>query len=522
MTFPSTPLRSRFGRRLLALFLGCAFVPMALLAVLSYRHVKQQLYRQSENRLQQANLALGQAIFDRLLLLDATLKSIPPQAILQLLASKQKPIPPKPVRIPVPKPGNQTQTGNTEGRVAMGGIFLERQPKIVTRASPSRADLIAASKALIAGLDLLARQRFVAVEFIDDDGKRTEVFGRLAKRPKLTGRDSSDLRLGLPLIVTEHDSADGSRIYLLRRIVRRNEVRGTFVGEVSPTYLWGSLDQSMPSPTTRVAVLDDSDLVIFSSTQPLPGLKAADSGVVQPAAVAGPADDSYLSATSEIRMAEAFAAQPWKVVLSESRTEVLEPMVEFTNTFLIVVGLSSLIVLLLSVSQIRRSVLPLEELQEGTRRIAQRDFASRVTVNSRDEFEQLAASFNTMATQLGRQFNALAMAAEIDRAVLSATDATTIVDTIVIRIRDVFPCSVVSVTIGVPDGSKSLTTVIQDFQTGQRHVARVNMRAADVQSILTGPEVLELRKGDVVPAYLTPLADLGASSFVVLPLAYQR
>jgi len=90
MTFPSTPLRSRFGRRLLALFVGCAFVPMAVLAALSYRHVKQQLYRQSENRLQQANLALSQAIFDRLLLLDATLKSIPPQAILQLLVAKQK------------------------------------------------------------------------------------------------------------------------------------------------------------------------------------------------------------------------------------------------------------------------------------------------------------------------------------------------------------------------------------------------------------------------------------------------
>jgi diguanylate cyclase (GGDEF)-like protein len=526
MTFPSTPLRSRFGRRLLALFLGCAFVPMAVLATLSYRHVKQQLYRQSENRLQQANLALGQAIFDRLLLLDATLKSIPPQAILQLLASKQKPVRPKPIPIPVPKPGNQTQTGNTEGRVAMGGIVLERVPKTVTRPSPSRADLIAASKALIAGLDLLARQRFVAVEFVDDDGKRTEIFGRLAKRPRLTARDSSDLRLGLPLIVTEHSVTEGSRIYLLRRIVRRNELRGTFVGEVSPTYLWGSLDQSMPSPTTRVAVLDDSDRVIFSSSSAVPSdSTGADSGAVQPAAPVVPmanADQSYLSATSEIRMAEAFAAQPWKVVLSESRTEVLEPMVEFTNTFLIVVGLSSFIVLLLSVSQIRRSILPLEELQKGTRRIAQRDFASRVTVNSRDEFEQLAASFNTMATQLGRQFNALAMAAEIDRAVLSATDATTIVDTIVVRIRDVFPCSVVSVTIGVPDGSKSLSSVIQDFQTGQRHVARINMRAVDVQSILTGPEVLELRKGDDVPAYLTPLAGLGATSFVVLPLAYQR
>ena len=104
---------------------------MAVLALLSYRHVKQQLYRQSANRLQQANVALGQAIFERLLLLDATLKSIPPQAILQLDVSKRKP-----KRVPVveasgikPRLGNQTQTGNMDGRVAMGGIVLERTPK---------------------------------------------------------------------------------------------------------------------------------------------------------------------------------------------------------------------------------------------------------------------------------------------------------------------------------------------------------------------------------------------------------
>ena len=524
MTLPSTPLRSKFGRRLLALFVGCAFVPMAVLAILSYRQVKQQLYRQSENRLQQANLALGQAIFDRLLLLDATLKSIPPQAILQLVVSKQKPPAPKPASVPRPKPGNQTQTGNLDGKLAMGGIVLDRVVKPQASRSPSRADLIAASQALIAGLDLLARQRFVAVEFVGDDGKRIEIFGRLPRRPRLSPRDSSDLRLGLPLILTEHSETDGSRIYLLRRVVRRNEVRGTFVGEVSPDYLWGSLDQSMPSPTTRVAVLDDSAHVIFSSSnKPLPvptPRKGSDS--TSPSMVIDSSDQPYLSAVSEIRMAEAFAAQPWKVVLTESKDEVLEPMVEFTNTFLIVVGVSCLAVLLLSVSQIRRSVLPLEELQKGTQRIAQRDFASRVTVTSRDEFEQLAASFNTMATQLGRQFNALATAAEIDRAVLSATDATTIVDTILVRIRDVFPCSVVSVTVGVPDGSKSLTTVTQDYGTGQRHVGRIGMRSADVQSILTGPEVMELRSGDPVPSYLEPLVGLGATSFVILPLSYQR
>jgi diguanylate cyclase (GGDEF)-like protein len=525
--FLSAPLRSRFGRRLLVLFVGCALVPMAVLAALSYRHVKQQLYRQSEARLQQADRALGQAIFERLLLLDATLKSITPRAILQLDAAKRIPkAVRRPVQRPHPRSGNQTQTGDMDGRVAMGGIVLERGPKPSTSPNAaSRAALIEASRALIAGLDLLARQRFVALEFVGDDRKSIEVFGRLSRHPTLTSRDSADLRLGLPLIATVHGKGEPSRIYLLRRLVRRGEIRGTFVGEVSPEYLWGTLDVSMPSATTRVAVVDDSAHVLFSSSKAvITGWNGTQSTrALLDSTVADPARRSYLSASSKIALNEAFAALPWTLVLSESKEKVLEPMAEFTNTFLVVVGLSSLAVLLLSISQIRRSVLPLEELQKTTQRIAHRDFTSRVIVNSGDEFEQLAASFNTMADQLGRQFNALATAAEIDRAVLSATDATAIVDTILARIRDVFPCSVVSVTLGVPDGAKSLISSIQDYENGgKRLVARIGFRPADVQSLLTGPGVLEIRGDDSVPAYLEPMTELGAKSFVVLPLSYQR
>jgi diguanylate cyclase (GGDEF)-like protein len=500
---------------------------MAVLAALSYRHVKQQLYRQSEARLQQADRALGQAIFERLLLLDATLKSITPQAILQLDAAKRIPkAVRRPVRRPLHRSGNQTQTGDLDGRVAMGGIVLERGPKPSTSPNAaSRAALIEASRALIAGLDLLARQRFVALEFVGDDRKSIEIFGRLSRHPTLTSRDSADLKLGLPLIATVHGKGEPSRIYLLRRLARRGEIRGTFVGEVSPEYLWGTLDVSMPSATTRVAVVDDSAHVLFSSSKAvITGWNGTQSTrALLDSTVADPAGRSYLSASSKIALNEAFAALPWTLVLSESKEKVLEPMAEFTYTFLVVVALSSMAVLLLSVSQIRRSVLPLEELQKTTQRIAQRDFTSRVIVNSGDEFEQLAASFNTMADQLGRQFNALATAAEIDRAVLSATDATAIVDTILARIRDVFPCSVVSVTLGVPDGAKSLISSIQDYEKGgKRLVARIGFRPSDVQSLLTGPGVLEIRGDDSVPAYLEPMTELGARSFVVLPLSYQR
>jgi diguanylate cyclase (GGDEF)-like protein len=522
VTFPSTPLRSRFGRRLLILFVGCALVPMAVLATLSYRHVKQQLYRQSENRLQQANRALAQAIFERLLLLDATLKSIPPSAILQLDVAKRLPRRPIPRRI-IPRPGNQTQAGNLDGRLAMGGIILDRNPRLAGGSTTQRADLIEASKALIAGLDLLARQRFVAVEFIGDDGKGIEVFGKLSRRPRLTSRDSSDLRLGLPLVSVMHVPKAQARVYLLRRLVRKGEVRGTFVGEISPEYLWGTVEESVPSPTTSVVVVDDSAHVLFSSAKAsLPLQKPSGRGIATLDTASVRSGAFYLTATSRVTLDAAFAAQPWSVLFSESKDEVLEPMVEFTNTFLIVVGLSSLAVLLLSMMQIRRSVLPLEELQKGTQRIAQRDFNSRVTVTSRDEFEQLAASFNTMAMQLGRQFNALATAAEIDRAVLSATDASAIVDTVLVRIRDLVPCSMVSVTLGVPEGAKSVTSVIQDYHKGGRHVERIVLRPSDVQGLLTGPEVLELRNEPVVPPYLAPLTALGATSFIVLPLSYQR
>ena len=185
---------------------------------------------------------------------------------------------------------------------------------------------------------------------------------------------------------------------------------------------------------------------------------------------------------------EVFAAPTWTLVLSESEDEVFGPMVRFSRMFLWVVLLSSLSVLLLSGSQIRRSLVPLVELREGTRRIAQRDFGSRVSVSSRDEFEELAASFNAMAIQLDRQFQALSTAAELDRAVLSATDVAAIVDTLLARTRDVFPCHMVGVTLVAPEAGKSLSGVVYDYCDEVRHSARVELHSEHVQDLLDGPD----------------------------------
>ena len=480
MTLAPAPLQSRFGRRLFLLFVGCALLPIAVVAVLSYAHVTRELRSQTERRLHQANKALGLGVYERLLLLDATLRSIPASVLLQL-----------------------------EG----------------TGRGPAEA-----TRLLSAGVDLLAGRRFIALEFIGDSGTQVSVFGRLTERPALSSNARESLRAGLPTIVDTHGPRRASRTFMLRR-VEHGGVAGTLIGEVSPEFLWGSLASSMPSPSTTVSVVDDSGRVLFRATQAElvsqadPINEAAPLSASESARLAQAADSvapPFVSSAWPIVVDEVFAAPTWTLVLSEDEAEVLGPVVRFTRIFCLIVVGSGLAVLLLSGSQIRRSLVPLVELNEGTRRIAQRDFASRVAVKSDDEFEELASSFNAMAAQLGRQFQALATAAELDRAVLSATDVASIVDTLLARTRDVFPCHLVGVTLVASNGGKSLSGVVYDYCDDTRRTARVDLRSEDVQDLLDGPGLVTLDAATAgLPAYLHPLVGLGPRTIIVLPLRFR-
>jgi diguanylate cyclase (GGDEF)-like protein len=504
VTLQPRPLKSRFGRRLLVLFVGCAVIPIALVASISYRHVTRHLEAQSSNRLDHASEALGQAMFERLLLLDATLRSIPPRAVAQLHApGTTAPSPPSPRR----EVGNSHATG-THGRTA----HRDRHPDLD------------ASRLLSTGLDLLASRRFLALEFVTDAGLRTPVFGQMAEPPPLASAERADLAAGLPLIVARPAARGDRRVYLLRRIGRPGEAEGTLVGEVSPDFLWGSLDLGLPSRDTRIAIRDDSGHLLFAKTAAEAGWEPDAEMEAPGSPAASPSPDPYISSTQVIYLDEVFSGPVWTLILSQSRDDVLGPMVSFTRMFLIVVVLASVLVVVVSNDQIRRSLVPLQALQQGTRRIAERDFTSRITVRSGDELEELAESFNAMAGRLDRQFQALSTAAEIDRAVLAATDADEIVGTLLCRVPDIYPCDLVGVILMAPDGAKSLPAVTIDYAANTRHDARIELHAEDVQDLLEGAEVRLVQRTDEdrLPVYLAPLDALGAASFCVLPLRYQH
>ena len=481
-----------------------------------------QLEHQSQARLLQANRALARAVFERLLLLEATLKSIPPRAVAELVAAPKAPmegpaVPNRPVR-----PGNQIQGARLDGRIVLGGVVMDHDQKRPPRRPAYPLKDPEATGTIIAGLDLLARSRFTAVEFFGDDGKRAAIFGQLEELPSLTAADSEDLLAGDTRVLARR--ANGTtRVYLMLRLASRVGPTGMFVGEVSPDYLWGTRDQTMPSPTTEMAALDESGHLLTGSTR-LSGAAATRIRSLASHAASGALTSTidgrpYLSTYWPVVLEDAFGGPNWTVVLSEAQATVLGPMTDFTNTFFGIVAGCTLAVLLLSVSQIRRSLVPLVQLQDGTRRIARQDFDWRVTVSSRDEFAELAQSFNTMADRLGRQFKALATAADIDRAVLGAMDVSTIVDAVLDRICDVYPCSVASVTLLPADrGTTAVSWVRGESDGGWREAVRVDVSGADLRQ-LAGGDVIEVRAGDRVPGYLRPLADCGVGAFVVLPLS---
>jgi putative nucleotidyltransferase with HDIG domain len=178
----------------------------------------------------------------------------------------------------------------------------------------------------------------------------------------------------------------------------QNPKRGILLGEIDTAYLWSA--DELP-PQTDLCVLDEAQRVLSTTLRiPLPFLVPGKSPITS--APRGQFEWSYggkefLASYWSLPLKYMYFTPGWTVVLSESKAEVLAPLDKFILTFPLVGLLALLVVGLLSISQIRRSLVPLEKLQEGTRRIAMEDFDTRV----------LARSFNAMAERLGRQFNAL-------------------------------------------------------------------------------------------------------------------
>ena len=214
-------------------------------------------------------------------------------------------------------------------------------------------------------------------------------------------------------------------------------------------------------------------------------------------------------------------APGWTLVISEAREAVVAPMDDFRRSFPLAIALALGAAVILSLSQLRRSLAPLDALYSGTKRVSDGQFDQPVVVTSEDEFAEVAASFNAMSDRIRRQFAALATAADIDRTVLSSIDSRWIVRTVLERMRDICPCDEVSVTLLDVTGSDEVSTWVSDPESMSRMASSSGLLSwADQKRLAEGPDAIELEATDA-PSWLAALTLRGVRTLVMLPLRYQ-
>jgi len=126
-----------------------------------------------------------------------------------------------------------------------------------------------------------------------------------------------------------------------------------------------------------------------------------------------------------------FRGATWTVVLAEPRTVLLAPLQRFRTVFPLVTLLSLLAVCLSTLVLVRRSLVPIELLQLATKRLAGREFGTRIGLRTGDEFEELADSFDAMAANIERHVSVVETVSSVGRALSVEQDADRLLATIV-------------------------------------------------------------------------------------------
>jgi len=364
------------------------------------------------------------------------------------------------------------------------------------------------------------QERFNGLALLTDAGGFETLLGRVRSPLTLTAAERQHLASGKTLLSSHSCSEAVACILMSRQLDSHLPTRGILVAEINTEYLWGA--DKLPL-MTELWVLDQSNRVLFSSAATPPSfpeqvtrdMTRSTSGQFEWKREG----KEYLAEYWSIFLKPSFLAPKWTVVVSESRVDVLAPLAHFQRTFPLVILLALWVVLLFSLIQIRRSLVPLEKLREGTFRIAHRDFEARVMVASGDEFQDLATSFNTMSSRLGQQFQALTTMSQIDRAILSSWDTAQIVDAVLLGLRDLLPYNYVSISLldsSAPDVALTYIGTATP-KTGQQPEA-ITVMPEEVQALWRNPEGLTMDGPEGLPGYLAPLAGRGMRSFLVAPI----
>ncbi|MGC2184629.1 MAG: HD domain-containing phosphohydrolase [Terriglobales bacterium] len=340
----------------------------------------------------------------------------------------------------------------------------------------------------------------------------------------ISAAEIAHLRSGKSSVRVEACSADQDKkcVVVTKLVDPVRPASGLIVGEADSSYLWGA--DHLPADVD-LCVLDPQGLVYssdrhgFTETS-IPSSRSA-SGFFE----WKNQSTSYEAAYRDLFLRAEYSADTWTIILSQDHRDALASLQHFRDSFVLVALLAVWIVVLLSLIQIRRTMGPLEKLGEGTKQIAEQNFDARVEITSGDEFQDLAASFNSMSSRLAQQFHTLRTINEIDQAILSSLNRDTVVDTVLSRMTHLLPCECFAIALfqpGAPDTSSVQLSLRERHAGSQMFSAHRMAWNTELQQLEDGRARQIPLQPQSTPDYLRPLKDRGMASAFVFPILLEQ
>ncbi len=333
-------MRGTVAKRIFFLFIVAAFLPALALAVLSYSQVRDVLLEQSHERLAHTARTYALSVYERMLLADNSLKQM---------------------------------AFNVYGGVLPTSSSLQ-----------------------------FLQQTFINLTIVGPGAHPFPIIGKKRVWPDISKGERTFLAKGNSILFVKANKAARPSIFLLKMIDAGQPENYALMGELNPSRLWGHKD-SFPYMTDFCA-LNENGILLFCSK---PYFQKDLVGFIKRGSIlsaknqASSVDEVSTMSLRQLFLKPKFYASHWDVIAIQPVFMALIPVTNFSQILVGVIVLTLLLVALLSISQIRRTMGPLEKLIKGTRNLANEDFEHRVVVSSQDEFGELAGSFNEMAGRLG-------------------------------------------------------------------------------------------------------------------------
>jgi class 3 adenylate cyclase/HAMP domain-containing protein len=251
----------------------------------------------------------------------------------------------------------------------------------------------------------------------------------------------------------------GSRPFMSISVSHSGFNAGVTVADIDLDFLNDFLGEAQVGKAAFAYVVDPHGRVLASSAKG-PEMAKDLSRLPQVAALTAPGGQFLDSGTDAdghavLTTANAVPRLGWYVFFEQPTAQALAPIRDQLMRVALLIGLGLIVAILAGTLLARRMLIPITALRAGARRLGAGDFSHRIEVRTKDELEELADQFNSMAGQLhetysvletkveertrdlARSINELKVLEEVGRAVASSLDLDAVLPTVAARALEI-------------------------------------------------------------------------------------